>query len=144
MFCKIGALRNFKVDDQIGVLKKETLAQVFSCEFCDISKSNFSYGTPPDDCLWNVKNTLYFTWKVIFVHEILIFFCIFLYFLILLPQLFPIKVDEKFNSYVVIRLSWNSKYNFLKKLWNRYDLEHQSQASGKPMVKEYFWIYLEG
>ena len=28
-------------------IKKETLAQVFSCEFCRISKSNFSYRTPP-------------------------------------------------------------------------------------------------
>ena len=28
-------------------LKKQTLTQVFSCEFCEISKSNFSYRTPP-------------------------------------------------------------------------------------------------
>ena len=28
-------------------IKKETLAQVFSCEFCEISKNTFSYGTPP-------------------------------------------------------------------------------------------------
>ena len=27
--------------------KKETLAQVFSCEFCEISKNSFSYRTPP-------------------------------------------------------------------------------------------------
>ena len=27
--------------------KKETLAQVFSCEFCLISKNTFSYRTPP-------------------------------------------------------------------------------------------------
>ena len=26
---------------------KETLALVFSCEFCEISKSTFSYRTPP-------------------------------------------------------------------------------------------------
>ena len=31
-----------------GVLyKKGTLAQVFSCEFCEISRNNFSYRTPP-------------------------------------------------------------------------------------------------
>ena len=30
--------------------KKETLAQVFSCEFCKISKNTFSYRKPPDDC----------------------------------------------------------------------------------------------
>ena len=27
--------------------KKEILAQVFSCEFCEISKNTFSYGAPP-------------------------------------------------------------------------------------------------
>ena len=27
-------------------IKKETLAQVFSCEFCEISKDTFSYRTP--------------------------------------------------------------------------------------------------
>ena len=31
-------------------IKKETLAQVFSCEFCEISKNTFSYRTPLDDC----------------------------------------------------------------------------------------------
>ena len=29
-----------------NVVKKETLAQVFSCEFCNV----FTYRTPPDDC----------------------------------------------------------------------------------------------
>ena len=28
-------------------IKKETLAQIFSCEFCEISKDTFSYRTPP-------------------------------------------------------------------------------------------------
>ena len=28
-------------------IKKETLAKVFSCEFCEISKSTFFYKTPP-------------------------------------------------------------------------------------------------
>ena len=31
----------------INFIKKETLAQVFSCEFCEISKNTFSYRTPP-------------------------------------------------------------------------------------------------
>ena len=30
-----------------NVIKKETVAQVFSCEFCKIFKNNFSYRTPP-------------------------------------------------------------------------------------------------
>ena len=29
------------------LLKKETLAQLFSCEFCEISNNTFSYRTPP-------------------------------------------------------------------------------------------------
>ena len=28
-------------------IKIETLAQVFSCEFCEISQNTFSYRTPP-------------------------------------------------------------------------------------------------
>ena len=28
-------------------IKKETLVQVFSCEFCDISKNTYSHRTPP-------------------------------------------------------------------------------------------------
>ena len=30
----------------INVKEKETLAQVFSCEFCEICKNTFSYRTP--------------------------------------------------------------------------------------------------
>ena len=29
---------------------QQTLAQVFSCELCEISKNTFSYRTPPGDC----------------------------------------------------------------------------------------------
>ena len=32
---------------KIEIIKIETLAQVFSCEFCEISKNTFSYRTPP-------------------------------------------------------------------------------------------------
>ena len=57
---KKGALRNFpKVTGKHlcqslffnkvagNFIKKETLAQVFSCEFCEISKNAFSYRTTP-------------------------------------------------------------------------------------------------
>ena len=59
MFCKKGVLRNLakftgkhlwqslffnKVKD---LIEKETLSQVFSCDFCQISKNTFSYRTPP-------------------------------------------------------------------------------------------------
>ena len=33
-----------------GLMKKETLAEVFSREFCEIIKNTFFYRTPLDDC----------------------------------------------------------------------------------------------
>ena len=36
-----------KVAGACNFIKKEALAQVFSCEFCKISKNTFSYRTPP-------------------------------------------------------------------------------------------------
>ena len=64
VFCKKDILRNFtkftgkhvcqslffnKVAglSACNFIKKETLAQVFSCELCEISKNTFSYRTPP-------------------------------------------------------------------------------------------------
>ena len=61
MFCKKAVLRNFANSQgntcaRVSILIKwqacnfikiETLAQVFSCEFCEISKNTFSYRTPP-------------------------------------------------------------------------------------------------
>ena len=39
-----------------NVIKKEPLAQVFSCEFCEISKNIVHfYRTPPDDRFWNER-----------------------------------------------------------------------------------------
>ena len=61
VFCKKRVLRSFakftgkhlchgiffnKVASACNFIKKETLAQVFSCEFCEIFKSTFSYRTP--------------------------------------------------------------------------------------------------
>ena len=43
VFCKKGVLRNFGA---CNFIKKGTLAQVFSCEFCEISKNTFFYRTP--------------------------------------------------------------------------------------------------
>ena len=63
VLCKKGVLRNSakftrkhlcqslffnKVADlSLQLYKKETLAQVFSCEFCEISKNTFFQRTPP-------------------------------------------------------------------------------------------------
>ena len=41
---KISVLKNFA---KFTGVKKATLAQVFSCEFCDISKNTFFHRTPP-------------------------------------------------------------------------------------------------
>ena len=40
-------LINFIADQACNFIKIETLAQVFSCEFCEISKNTFSNITPP-------------------------------------------------------------------------------------------------
>ena len=45
LFCKKGVLRNFQC--QSLFFKKQTLAQVFSCEFCEFFKNFLSYRTPP-------------------------------------------------------------------------------------------------
>ena len=42
-FNKLAGLRL----EACNFMKKETPAQVFSCEFCEISKNTFSYRTPP-------------------------------------------------------------------------------------------------
>ena len=57
VFCEKGVLENFakftgkKLRQRLFFNKKDTLAQVFSFEFCEISKSTFSYlylyRTPP-------------------------------------------------------------------------------------------------
>ena len=44
---KKGALRNFLWPEACIFIKKETLTQVFFCEFCKISKNTFSKRTPP-------------------------------------------------------------------------------------------------
>ena len=57
VFCKKGVLRNFAkftekhlwqslfFNKVTGLIEKENLAQVFSCEFCQICKNIFSYRT---------------------------------------------------------------------------------------------------
>ena len=47
-FCKKGVLKHFaKFRPHVcNFIKKETLAQVLSCEFCEVSKNTFCYRTP--------------------------------------------------------------------------------------------------
>ena len=75
VFCEKGVLGNFakftgkhlcqnlfinKVAGLFNFIKKETLAQVLSCEFCKISKNTFSYRTLPlaasDACVYEHKS----------------------------------------------------------------------------------------
>ena len=44
--CARVSLSNLQAE-ACNFIKKETLAQVFSSEFCEVSKNTFSYGTPP-------------------------------------------------------------------------------------------------
>ena len=37
----------FSETEACNFIKKETLAQEFSCEFCEIAKNTFSYRKPP-------------------------------------------------------------------------------------------------
>ena len=50
---------------KLNFIKKETLAQVFSCEFCWISKNTFFYRTPPDDCFYAVWFWLGFSVSIV-------------------------------------------------------------------------------
>ena len=44
---KIPEYTDNTVPEACKFIKKETLVQVFTCEFCEISKNTFSYRTPP-------------------------------------------------------------------------------------------------
>ena len=46
LFNKVADLR----PEACNFIKKETVAQVFSCEFCESFKNTFSYRTPLGDC----------------------------------------------------------------------------------------------
>ena len=50
----------FLYDKACNFIKKETLAHVFSCEFCEISKNIFSYRTPlvaaSENFLYRIKD----------------------------------------------------------------------------------------
>ena len=48
----VAASEGFRFPDY-NFIKKETPEKIFSCEFCKISKTIFSFdGIPPDDCLF--------------------------------------------------------------------------------------------
>ena len=50
VFCEKALLR------PATLLKKEALAKAFSCEFWQISKNTFSYGTPPEAASKNANS----------------------------------------------------------------------------------------
>ena len=70
VFCKKGVLRNFvKFTGKhlrqslrlqpCNFIKKEALAQVFSCEFYEISKNTVFYRTPLGDCFYKENEPKY-------------------------------------------------------------------------------------
>ena len=55
-------------------IKKETqVAQVFSCEFCEISKYTFFYRTPPG-CFWMIINDLNLLLQITSIYFVTAFF----------------------------------------------------------------------
>ena len=55
-------------------IKKETqVAQVFSCEFCEISKYSFFYRTPPG-CFWMIINDLNLLLQITCIYFVTAFF----------------------------------------------------------------------
>ena len=49
----------------LNFIKKEALAQVFSCKFCEISKNTFSYRTPPVAASVNTAHVMKIVIKMI-------------------------------------------------------------------------------
>ena len=51
--------KNLQIYEKTPVpTKKETLAQLFSCEFCEMFKEHLFYRTPPGDYFRTVKSKL--------------------------------------------------------------------------------------
>ena len=69
-----GVLKNFfKVHRKTPVPEKETLVEVFSCEFCEISKNTFFHRTP----LVSASRNDIFIYKIIQVDQIKIYTSLF-------------------------------------------------------------------
>ena len=60
IFCEYKKHKKYNSKSPV-VFKKETLAQMFSCEFCEISKNTFFYKTLPLAASKNIKSTRLFT-----------------------------------------------------------------------------------
>ena len=56
------AIQRCSIEIDCNFIKKETMAQVFSCEFCEIFKNTFFYRTPLDDCFWSEHSANYNLW----------------------------------------------------------------------------------
>ena len=52
VFCKKSCSQRSPVSEACNFIKKETLAQVFFCEFYETSKNTFFYRTPLGDCFY--------------------------------------------------------------------------------------------
>ena len=54
----------FFIPKTCNFMKKETLSQVFSYEFCEISKNTFFYRTPPVAASVYIFVSLFINWKI--------------------------------------------------------------------------------
>ena len=84
-------------------IKKETLAQVFSCEFCEISKNIFSYRTPPvaASVFFNVSLLLPKRFTLRYLPPPLLYSeVLFLFLILYLGALFLQKKEKKRKKYL--------------------------------------------
>ena len=93
-FNKVAGLRH----KACNFIKKETLAQLFSCEFCQISKNTIFYRTPPVVAFF----TIYFSFLKRFIsdYSIAIFYFIgsFTIFILRNISCLEVKILSKSNS----------------------------------------------
>ena len=68
--------RKTPVHEACNFIKEETLMQVFSCEFCEISKEHLSYRTNLDGCFWSTQRKL--EYYIFSCMKILVFLEVFL------------------------------------------------------------------
>ena len=54
----------FFIPKACNFIKTETLTQVFSCEFCEISMNTFFYRTPPVAASVYIFVSLFISWKI--------------------------------------------------------------------------------
>ena len=68
---KVSFLIKFQASGS-NFIKKDTLAQVFSCEICKISKNTFLNRTPLSYCFWKPLSMHWKIWKAFSINNIIL------------------------------------------------------------------------